>query len=486
MVQVRLKFRPGLLWLFAAAVISAVEIHAAGGRIRSNFRTEATSTADFLSSPQVKTTRCDRELGVVGESTECGGDAILVLENLAPVLDGDIEVTISAHRIPRGLPRSDDFDRMAEKHLPSVTPYIRVVAEKRCSVVPDDHNSVESSRVFFLQSSIRPTGNDAGHVAISSRAVARNSHARIYVDDHVRRDESLNQLIQAIDDASSSELGERVQGLVGPVRDVDHDGRLAIVVTPAVANLGTGQTPVDGLTRPADFVPGLDRPESNNSDVIFLSSHLRPGDQLQAVLAHEWCHAAVFSQRMCQLRRTEEDWLNEAIAHVVEVQASGSRSNLSHRIQEYRSSPHRSPLVVPDYYRPDFWRHDGCRGAAYLFLNWCQEQADDRLLERLVHSDRRGIESLETAMGRSFPDLFHAWSVSQARALARREAVNRDSVVTPHVWRLSSDSTTLTMRMSGTSAAYVWVESRSCEETWSLTTIRNTADSLRATMIPVK
>ena len=520
MLQVRLKFHPGALWLAAAVALSMMEIYAAGGRVRLE-----TQTALRESIPGYA-----RDIGLIGRTSDSNGVAILVLENLGSASDSDAEVTITARLTSPpviGSVRADELPSLfcpnggcarnpipaPARQLPVSLPLVarqnarvnhdhealkkpRSPSSGRPGVCTSDNestsdprliqNSANTSRIYFLQTAIRNSGEDAGHAAISCQPVAENGRVRIYVDEHVRRHESLLQLVQAIHDESSSELGEIVQTLVGPVRDIDHDGRLTIVVTPEIARLGTGTSPVHGLTRPADFVSGLDRPEGNNSDVIFLSSELRPGDQLRAVLAHEWCHASVFSRRMQLGRRADEDWLNEAIAHVVEIRASGSQSNLSHRIQKYRSSPSQSPLVVADYYRPDFWRHDGCRGAAFLFLNWCLEHADERLLDRLVNSECRGTESLEMSMGRPFADLFHAWSVSQAHALACQTDGSDGSAVSAQVWRISGDKATLKLRISGTSAAYVRIESANPEWTWRLTAASGNDDLLRATLIPVK
>lgn len=520
MLQVRLKFHSGALWLVAAVAVSMMEIYAASGRVRLQ-----APTALRESIPG-----CGREIGLIRQTSDSNGAAILLLENLGSASDSDTVVTITARldSLPAtksartdGLPivscanggcvrnpipviarkpqqllslvtcenvrAIHDHDKLKESRSPSFERPGVCASDRDSTSSPDlIQNSADRSRIYFIQTSISRRSADGGHAAISCQPVAENCRVRIYVDEHVRRNESLQQLVQAIHDASSSELGEIVQTLVGPVYDIDHDGRLTIVVTPEIARLGTGNTPVHGLTRPADFLPGMDRPEGNNSDVIFLSSELRPGDQLRAVLAHEWCHASVFSRRMQLSRQADEDWLNEAIAHVVEVRASGSHSNLSHRIQKYRSSPGQSPLVVADYYRPDFWRHDGCRGAAFLFLNWCLEQADERLLDRLVNSECRGTESLELAMGRSFADLFHAWSVSQGQTLACQPDGSDGSVVSPQVWRISGDNATLKLRISGTSAAYVRIESANPELTWRLTASSDQIELPRATLISVK
>jgi hypothetical protein len=459
-------------------------------------------------------------IGDVGESTRCAGPSVLVLGNAGAVYGGDVSVTLMATRITSndvsatdhsiaGASAADVSARHFQEERDECRKRLQLLRGSRTSLSPVQQRASVSEpvrpgdtrRVFFLPTTVRPQGKESGIAAIPCRLSAENSRIRIYVDERLPPDESLTNLIDAINTASASRLGEIVEELVGSVRDVDHDGRFSVVVTPDVSRLGNGRTPVDGLTNPADFLPGIDRPFGNGSDVIFLNSRLSPGDHLRAVLAHEWCHAAAFSRQLHGPgtqpgRPSEDDWLNEALAHVVEVRASGSVNNLSHRIDSYRACPGDSPLVVRDYSQPEFWRHDGCRGAAFLFLQWCLEQSDNSLLERLAQGRSSGVEGLEAAMGRPFEELFLGWTTSLGEHLANEPNGHSNSAtgfgarqsatgLSHHKWQLGpSGELTLTLRIRGSCAEFVRIE-HADHETWRLSAGVSTPDLLQATLIPV-
>src|SRR5262249_790057 len=117
---------------------------------------------------------------------------------------------------------------------------------------------------------------------------------------------------------------------------------------------------------------------------------------------------------------SEEDWLNEAIAHVAENIYGGGWGNLDDRIAQCLKFPERYPLVVSDYYRAGLWRSDGCRGATYLFLRWCIDQYGEELLPELVASPWAGTRNLEAATGARFANLFRAWTVAMMESGTER------------------------------------------------------------------
>lgn len=511
MSRIRIKFHGNMLWLLAAAVISAMEIYAASGRGIPVSPGISPANTDGPISFTVKrriedVPRGSVPVGIIDGSADQRGSAILVLGNLGLQPDAELTVTLHATRESSGhAAMSANSERRTQDDQPKGdgTRAQAVALTSPLRQCRDPYRSnlhQKSDRVYFLPGSIRSPPSDREHSVIPCRLHTETPRVRIYVDQRMALNEPLTALVHAIVDAANSGLPEAVEKLVGPVGDVDHDGHLAIVLTPDVSRFGNGRTSVDGITLPADFLPGLDRPRGNNSDVIFLGTALDPGDHLRAVLAHEWCHAAVFSRRMQESAEgrpmIEDDWLNEAVAHVVEVQASGSQTNLSHRLRGFMAHPAHSPLVVRDYCRADFWRHDGCRGAAYSFLTWCLEQGDDDLLERLLDSQSLGLDGLEVATGASFERLFQGWTRSLACRLAdqtrcrptgpaTQEVPPPDTVLTYRTWDLGSSSEqSITVRIGGTSAEFIRVECAR-DTTWRLSATASETDSLQTTLIPV-
>jgi len=98
------------------------------------------------------------------------------------------------------------------------------------------------------------------------------------------------------------------------------------------------------------------RPFGNSADVLFLNANWPPGEQLRTVLAHQWKHAADFGRRYERhdfqddhthiQGVTEDDWLNEGLAHLIGVQSTGSMSNLTDRVKAFLARPESAPLIT--------------------------------------------------------------------------------------------------------------------------------------------
>ncbi|MFO1044275.1 MAG: hypothetical protein U0941_21025 [Planctomycetaceae bacterium] len=482
MRRVRLKFRWSTLWLISAAVISAIEIVAAGSRSQEF----SVAPAD-LKTPQRVEPKCLQEISL--GSTD--GDSVLVIGNPGDILDGEVQVALTAVELDA---TSASRTELAPRFRVTAYPEMRVDSRPHDApnlaagemITPAYEPICEETRFYFLQTEVRSL-NPGEQSMIHCRLAAQTRRVKIFVDQRLN-DGQLKDLIQSIAAAAESELADVVKNLAGTVRDVDQDHHLAVVITPEIARLGNGRTPVDGLTRPTDFIPELDRPIGNASDVIFLSSSLKPGDHLRAVLAHEWCHAAVFSRnpRGESGRGIDEDWINEAIAHVVEQRASGSATNLSHRIRSFLQNTPRSPLVVQDYSHPGYWRHDGCRGAGYLFMEWCLEKSGDRVLKELVKAPSISAESLAEALDTPLAELFRDWTVSLGQRLAITDRTDDERAPSPAEWRLSSTlPQAMKLTLGGTCASYVRIRCPAGTR-WRISATVSDGRTIQTTLIPVE
>ena len=205
---------------------------------------------------------------------------------------------------------------------------------------------------------------------------------------------------------------------VGTARDVDGDGRFTILLSSWLDHLGGGRYPVDGFVRVADLDPAFRSPLGNNCDMMYLNTALRKGPHTRTVLAHEYMHAVVFTQKTSgatladRLALEEEGWLDEAMAHVAEDMHAFSKSNIDYRISAFLNCPERYQLVVDDYYAADLFRSHGSRGSTYLFLRWCIDRYGPELLPALVSSQRKGAANLEAATGSTFDELYRRWSLA--------------------------------------------------------------------------
>ena len=142
----------------------------------------------------------------------------------------------------------------------------------------------------------------------------------------------------------------------------------------------------------ADLDTAYRPPFGNQCDMMYLNASLKAGPHLRTVVAHEYMHAALFSQRTLRARRTgrpvleEEGWLDEALAHLAEDLNGFSTSNIDYRVSAFLTCPEVYQLVVDDYYTADLFRSHGSRGSTYLFLRWCADRYGMDLVTRLVHS----------------------------------------------------------------------------------------------------
>jgi hypothetical protein len=203
----------------------------------------------------------------------------------------------------------------------------------------------------------------------------------------------------------------------GQAMDVDRDGRFTILMTPRLARLSTGTTPVRGFVRGSDFYRDLPAPFGNGCDMMWLDATLPTGPHLRTLLAHEYTHAVVFSEHVFGgypsdgAPRDEESWLNEGLAHAAEEAHGYCWTNLDHRIAAYLDPPESSPLVVPDAYAAGLWRDPGHRGAAFLFVRHCARRHGPDLPRRLTQSGLCGVANLEAATLTPFDELFRRWTV---------------------------------------------------------------------------
>lgn len=289
----------------------------------------------------------------------------------------------------------------------------------------------------------------------------------------------IQELILTFDDRIHPLLARRV----GTAADVDGDGRFTILLSSWLDHLGGGRYPVDGFVRVADLDGAYQAPFSNRCDMMYLNAGLKPGPHMRTVIAHEYMHAVVFSQKAMRCasglhsRADEEGWLDEALAHLAEDLNGFSMSNINYRVSAFLTSPERYQLVVDDYYTADLFRSHGNRGSTYLFLRWCVDQYGESLLGALAHSRLKGAANLEAATGSTFAELYRRWSLAlflsgldpsldrggsapdRYRSISTRAPCDEWELAGPRFTRVTADSRTDEWTALGTSSHFAVVES---------------------------
>lgn len=450
---------PGL-WLVATGLLLGVEFQRQSDRSLAG--TTSSATVPCITAPGVQPTppsRLATETVEISQTRSGPTSFLLAVGCLGSVPDGEVEINLQAERTAEYTVSSVACAPFQARDGRSVAfdclnPVGSTgLADSFENLTPLPHQDDPASRpkrdntdhrLYFLPClhDLRP---NASVTAIPCQQISRSFHVRVFAENSLLGDADAARLAEEVVHEIEHRIRPALSRLVGEIRDLDGDGTMAVVLTSQLGQASGVYSGVDGLTRESDFRPEVPRPVGNGADVVFLNSRLTPGERLRAVLAHELAHAAIFSRRISrdegstEQRVSEDDWLNEALAHWIEVRASGSYANLGHRLARFVEQPESSPLVVRDYSRPGFWRHHGCRGAAYSFLDWCVNQFGEELVGRLIDSSDTGTENIEAATGRSFAELFRGWTVSRGERLVREEA---SLPFAPHAPHVSEDAVT--------------------------------------------
>jgi hypothetical protein len=328
----------------------------------------------------------------------------------------------------------------------------------------EPHASSLKARDFHLHVTDTALEDPRGYTRVDARLATEGRNIRVYCDVQIKPAELAAGLIDEIVRLLDERIIPRSREFLGTHSDVDGDGKLAVLLTPWLGHLQGGRTSVNGFVRSSDFHPGGIAPYSNRGDVLYLNSALRPGPELAALLAHEYTHAVCCSLRQFSPRRSygfpdEADWLNEAIAHVAERLHETGWSNLDRRVQSFLEKPHETPLVVRDYYRAGLWRDPACRGATYLFLQWCADGFGKELLHELAVNPQTGIENLETVTGRPFATLYRHWTIalhqSALPSLDLQSQLGGCQLAGPHRHFWSATDGPLELKLRGTATAFV-------------------------------
>lgn len=273
-------------------------------------------------------------------------------------------------------------------------------------------------REFWIHVGEAELEDQRAYVKIETQRVATGRRVEIWRDTAIPAGTVGTELTDTILRELESAVLPLIEHRFGRLLDLDHDGKLAVCLTPWLGRLQGGRTSVRGFVRSSDFRDDLEAPFSNHAEILYLNSELPTGAALRTLLLHETAHAAIFSRRFAAQPQGRSfsalpDWWNEGLAHLTEQAGRGDWSNLDTRISRAQADPAGSPLIVDDYYRTGKWRDPGARGAAYLFLQWCERRFGQEWLDRTLtipHFQPRLTGELN---GLPCAELFRQWSIDR-------------------------------------------------------------------------
>ncbi|MEZ6042313.1 MAG: hypothetical protein R3C20_17555 [Planctomycetaceae bacterium] len=267
---------------------------------------------------------------------------------------------------------------------------------------------------------------------------------------------SENVLVYATDSTSPNELSDlmkvgsricqicekvllpRLKGLLGDVEDLDSDGRISLVIGRLdrrdLSVFSATDMPVQGCVKRSDYEwTASGHLNDFGGDIVYLDHGILQTPSLQAVLMHELTHAVIYSHLAHLYRasvvnpaasgRTKTGlsmpaWLNEAVAHLMELAVEEGSENYRIRRSWFESKPNLSPVVLPEHGESLATRRGGARAAGTRFLQ--SLQLDQSELQSLLYSGGDLSGRLHAAVGRDFPEAFTAWIESEAADLSYR------------------------------------------------------------------
>ena len=352
-------------------------------------------------------------------------------------------------------------DRPTCRSAPSVEPeHVRNVG----LVCVNELNKLKP-RVFLT-----PHFGDAGtvHQPTECRVIGESCRVRVYLDQDLveaKNAEKYAAWSERLTSAAELQALPIVEAWIGAISDVDLDQKLSIVVTDLDQRThhASDRSPIHGCIRESDFLSDSDF----CADVIYVDLGILelPTDELAALFIHEATHAAVCSlqtgESACTsavnaefnchpARHRIPSWLNEAVAHFMELQGSGIGSlrpwlpqrstsfdisaslndhavrvdaeqlvpvgeiseNFRRRIDDFLENPACSPIVAAEDTLTLEERRSGSRGAATLFLAPCFSSPE--ILQQFLRSQASLDLRIEHLTNAPFADVFRRWTLSMA------------------------------------------------------------------------
>ena len=234
--------------------------------------------------------------------------------------------------------------------------------------------------------------------SFKARVAAVNERVVAWVQEDLREDDdNIDEgRMQAIIDQFAEDYPVVVEAF-GTPSDVDGDGRVAVLVTHLMEDVGAA-----GQFRASSLLPRSLGGDGNLTDLLWANPVI-PEESWRSLLVHELQHLINFNQHVLVRQGiSEESWLNEGLSHLAEDLVAEPPNDNYRLVRSFLSEPasvglNRGILTF------------ATRGAAYLFVRSLVDLLGEGVLLRLVQTDRTGRGNVEAATGESFADLMARW-----------------------------------------------------------------------------
>jgi hypothetical protein len=264
-------------------------------------------------------------------------------------------------------------------------------------------------------------------------AIARSvgSQAAIFVDTLAPAGGFTTAELNALAARFDQVIHPRVTATFGAASDLDANGRIVVLFTPAVNRL----TPAGSSSFIGGFFFGVDLlPTNNGSNAgeIFYAivpdpdgvhgntrSKTSVANVVPAILAHEFQHMVHFNERILVRRAETQEalWLSEALAQMAEEMVYRDYAALGDSASQvmFRSGTRarsRQYLQRPDTVSVIVTSGQGSlpeRGAGFLNLLYLEDQLEGDVLARLTQTQLTGVANVEAVTGLDWPELLADW-----------------------------------------------------------------------------
>jgi len=186
---------------------------------------------------------------------------------------------------------------------------------------------------------------------------------------------------------------------------VDKDSKITILFYPMREN-------AKGYFRNIDEYEKIVAPQSNQREMLYLSTENLKSDFLNEFLAHEFAHLIQFNQKERAYDVNDNTWLNEARAEYLITYLGYNKkedSYLDKRIDSFLERPTDSL----SQWDSDFYDY----GVINIFTHYLVEKYGIEVLTESLKTNKIGIESLDYALNKlgknkTTKDIFTDWSVA--------------------------------------------------------------------------
>ena len=218
-----------------------------------------------------------------------------------------------------------------------------------------------------------------------------------------------------------------IETMLGPIDDLDGDGRLTVVLSSLDERNRGGQPesnriPVLGCVREADF---LESQRATGGDILYLDPEGLKTRGGSALLAHELAHAAVHCRQRERLLSGKlkveiPEWFHEALAHMAEHSVAGPGEFFDQRLTDFQISPQACPVVTDSRFGWQAGR-GGSRVAGFLFLRSSLKNPTN--VPELLSTCETFEQLLDGVLRRSLPECLAAWGPVAAEQILRARPV---------------------------------------------------------------